>query len=94
MNSEPQFHLKKHAVFECPVYLEEQEQWLKKNTMYNQAGGLCFVLKKVFDPIAKQLTPIVPFWRVKFDNEEKNEGIFKKNLVHVVKCGLFQKAET
>lgn len=52
---------KKHAVFECPVYLEEQEQWLKKNTMYNQAGGLCFVLKKVFDPIAKQLTPIVPF---------------------------------
>ena len=50
--------------------------------------GLCFVLKKVFDPIAKQLTPIVPFWRVKFDNEEKNEGIFKGNLVHVVKCGL------
>ena len=71
-----------------PVYLEEQEQWLKKNTMYNQAAGLCFVLKKVFDPIAKQLTPIVPFWRVKFDNEEKNEGIFKGNLVHVVKCGL------
>ena len=58
---ELQFHFKKHAVFECPVYLEEQEQWLKKNTMYNQAGGLCFVLKKVFDPIAKQLTPIVPF---------------------------------
>ena len=48
----------------------------------------CFVLKKVFDPIAKQLTPIVQFWRVKFDNEEKNEGIFKGNLVHVVKCGL------
>ena len=27
---------KKHAVFECPVYLEEQEQWLKKNTMYHE----------------------------------------------------------
>ena len=43
-----------------PVYLEEQEQWLKKNTMYNQQGYALF-LKKVFDPIAKQLTPIVPF---------------------------------
>ena len=81
-----------------PVYLEEQEQWLKKNTMYNQAAGLCFVLKKVFDPIAKQLTPIVPFWRVKFDNEEKNEGIFKGNLASscskVWTYQLFQRAET